>query len=233
MDVSRSKQIVDWANGICQNPVLLNMVFDINTIYRLREDILLISQSLEHEYISAELLSLRDTLFFPNCRINPVTLGSLNAVLCILINEDQRQKDSIGIWHYIHPLIVQSSKKLYENGHYADAACDAFIEINDRVKQIYKSRSQGETQVPDGQALMNRVFSKEEPLLEVCDRTMESGEDIHNGTRFMLAGAIAALRNPKAHANISLNAEESMRRLMFASMLMYTIDEAVERQSSI
>ena len=62
---------------------------------------------------------------------------------------------------------------------------------------------------------------------------MESGEDIHNGTRFMLAGAIAALRNPKAHANISLNAEESMRRLMFASMLMYTIDEAVERQSSI
>ena len=39
-----------------------------------------------------------------------------------------------------------------------------------------------------------------------------------------VAGAMAALRNPKAHANITLTAEDAMRRLMFASMLMYTLD---------
>ena len=40
---------------------------------------------------------------------------------------------------------------------------------------------------------------------------------------------MSALRNPKAHTNtIVVTKEECMRRLMFASMLMYKIDEAVE-----
>ena len=43
----------------------------------------------------------------------------------------------------------------------------------------------------------------------------------------MLAGAMSALRNPKAHANIEVEKGDAMRRLMFASMLMYKIDEAV------
>ena len=43
----------------------------------------------------------------------------------------------------------------------------------------------------------------------------------------MLSGAMSALRNPKAHANITISADESMRQIVFASMLMYKIDEAV------
>ena len=37
-----------------------------------------------------------------------------------------------------------------------------------------------------------------------------------------------ALRNPKAHANITITKDDAMRRLMFASMLMYKIDEAID-----
>lgn len=45
----------------------------------------------------------------------------------------------------------------------------------------------------------------------------------------MLTGAMSALRNPKAHSNSeTLSAEESFRRLSTASMLMYTIDDAVK-----
>lgn len=44
----------------------------------------------------------------------------------------------------------------------------------------------------------------------------------------MLAGAMSALRNPKAHANITITKDDAMRRLMFASMLMYKIDEAID-----
>lgn len=43
----------------------------------------------------------------------------------------------------------------------------------------------------------------------------------------MLAGAMSALRNPKAHANIQIERDDAMRCLIFASMLMYKIDEAV------
>ena len=44
----------------------------------------------------------------------------------------------------------------------------------------------------------------------------------------MLNGAMAALRNPKALANITITEEDGMCRLMFASMLMYKIDDAVQ-----
>ena len=43
----------------------------------------------------------------------------------------------------------------------------------------------------------------------------------------MLAGSMSALRNPKSHENIGLDKDEAFRRLMFASMLMYKIDDAV------
>lgn len=41
-------------------------------------------------------------------------------------------------------------------------------------------------------------------------------------------GAMSVFRNLKAHSNDEeLSAEETMRHLMFASMLMYKIDEAI------
>ncbi len=84
------------------------------------------------------------------------------------------------------------------------------------------------TKVPDGQAVMNTVFSDNAPLLEFCDRLTETGSNIQKGYMQMLAGAMSALRNPKAHANITIAKDDAMRRLMFASMLMYKIDEAVK-----
>jgi hypothetical protein len=42
----------------------------------------------------------------------------------------------------------------------------------------------------------------------------------------MTAGAMSALRNPKAHSNDEiLTKGEAIRRLMFASMLMCKLDE--------
>ena len=56
------------------------------------------------------------------------------------MNKEQTQKkeasDSI-VWSYIHPLIQKASRELFNDGHYANAAEDAFIEINDRVKKLY------------------------------------------------------------------------------------------------
>lgn len=180
----------------------------------------------EHPYISSVILSLKNNLFTPNWTPNIATYAEVILVLDILLHMEDSAPDNC--WNYIHPRIAISSRKLYEDGHYANAAVDAFIEINDRVKQMYKIlEPNGKTL--DGQALMNRVFSDEKALLEICDRTVESGNDIHNGMRSMLAGAMSAFRNPKAHANISLDAAEAMRQLMFASTLMYKIDDAVER----
>lgn len=107
-------------------------------------------------------------------------------------------------WALIDPQIVKVSQKLFVDGHYSNAACDAFIEINDRVKKLYKTYHPEAIELPDGQTLMNKVFADKDPILEVCDLSKESGRNMQLGTRFMLAGAMAALRNPKTHANIPL-----------------------------
>lgn len=43
----------------------------------------------------------------------------------------------------------------------------------------------------------------------------------------MFAGAMAALRNPKAHENIELSRKECKQRLVYASMLMDKLDEGI------
>ena len=47
------------------------------------------------------------------------------------------------------------------------------------------------------------------------------------GYMFMLAGAMAAIRNPKAHENMEITKEDAIRKLHFASMLMYKIDNSI------
>lgn len=169
---------------------------------------------------------MKDQLFYGVGYFNPFIFGRIIEILKTLL--DISASKSGDIWNYIHPAIVQSSKALYLDGHYSNAAENAFIEINARVKRLFAAVRPGEKQ-PDGSAAMTTVFSNNKPLVEFCDRTSETGKNIQKGYMEMLSGAISALRNPKAHSNdVILTADEAMRRLMFASMLMYKIDEAVE-----
>jgi uncharacterized protein (TIGR02391 family) len=127
----------------------------------------------------------------------------------------------------VHPRIISVSKELFENGHYANAAEDAFIEINSRVKRIY-AVVRPNTKVPDGDTAMTAVFSLNDPIVRLSDINTETGKNIQKGYMQMFAGGMSALRNPKAHENIPLDKDEAKRRLLFASMLMYKLDEGVE-----
>ena len=72
---------------------------------------------------------------------------------------------------------------------------------------------------------MNKLFGPN-GLVKLEDTSTDTGRDIQEGFHFMFAGSIAGLRNPKAHTNaVAISAEEAMRRMMFASMLMYKLDE--------
>lgn len=100
--------------------------------------------------------------------------------------------------------IALVSQNLFEDGYYANAAEDAFVEINDRVKKLFMKVNPTALKVPDGYTAMNMVFSDNAPLVEFCDRSTETGSNIQKGYMQMLAGAMSALRNPKAHANITI-----------------------------
>jgi len=150
--------------------------------------------------------------------LNPISLGQIIASLDAIIAEEERPSS----WNCIHPRIKQASMKLFVDGHYTDASVDAFIEINDAVKELFQRRHPGE-EPPDGVDLMHKAFGANE--LKIGDDT-ETGRNIQQGFHFMFAGGIQAFRNPKAHSNKEkITAQEAMRRIMFASSLLYKLDE--------
>lgn len=126
----------------------------------------------------------------------------------------------------MHPDVDALSKKAMQADLYADAVERAFKAINSRVKKMVKGR------VPagdDGVKLMQEVFSASNPLIRLASDDDPSGADVQRGYMFMFAGGMSAIRNPKAHDNIEIDRNDALRKLYFASMLMYKLDEAEQK----
>ena len=222
---------------IAGTPNVLSMQFTAVDVAGIRESIITIADECKTDdpQIARQLLAAKDILFasnqFGQTFINPYAIGEILFGLDYLFAQGQEpsteKQTTADLWSYIHPLIQKSSKKLFEDGHFANAAEDAFIEINARVKNMFSIVNPG-SKVPDGDTAMTTVFSTNNPLVEFCDRSTETGFNKQKGYMQMLAGAMSALRNPKAHSNNEiLSSEEAYRRLATASMLMYAIDDAV------
>ena len=223
-------------HNIANTPNVGIMSFSAIDVSKLREDLQTVAECVQKDEpaLSGQLLHVRDILFgisaYGQGVINLIALGEAVFGLNYLIQKQQVQSNKPKEdekWQCIHPMIQKSSKRLYMDGHYANAAEDAFIEINDRVKKLFAIVKPG-SKVPDGESAMTTVFSTNSPLVSFCDQSTETGFNKQKGYMQMLAGAMSALRNPKAHSNSEIiTAEESYRRLATASMLMYAIDEAV------
>ena len=227
MDINRVRTVYGWLINIANNPNCMTVPVAPPDIQNIKNGLIKISHDIERKfpYFSQELFGMKDHMFVGCGTINPVVFGQAIEILKSLQQADNTKEARA--WELIHPKIAVVSQKLFEDGHYANAAEDAFVEINDRVKKLFMKVNPTATKVPDGQAAMNTVFSDNAPLVEFCDRSTETGSNIQRGYMQMLAGAMSALRNPKAHANITITKDDAMRHLMFASMLMYKIDEAV------
>lgn len=219
---------LNWINSQISSAPILSNYNDANEI---TERIKMVSDSIQKEfpYFSNRLNSLLNTLFqngFNGLYINSYVFGQIYEIFLALSNTN-----NFDFWSLIHPRVSEVSKSLYLDGHYANAAEDAFIEINVRVKGLFQIINPNDKnpcdKVPDGDGAMTTVFSPQKPLVEFCDTSTDTGKNVQKGFMQMLAGAMSALRNPKAHENIKLSADDAMRRLMFASMLMFKIDEAV------
>ena len=120
--------------------------------------------------------------------------------------------------------IISVAKSRFNDGHYADAVEAAFKEINVRVKTIYRQRTSEEK---DGVRLMQSAFSVQNPIIKIGDISTETGRDIQQGYMEMFSGAIKGIRNPKAHNNQTISKTDAIRKLHFASMLMYKLDNEI------
>lgn len=233
MDTTKISELYTQLQSLtCYNapqPIPFNVVLSI------REGIASVAQQISdiNLPVSNHLIDLKNTLFteipYQGFYINLAIYGRMLEAVELVQGQifTVNQADNRGLCHLLHPDIQRVSEKLYRDGSYAEAACNAFIEINARVKKLYQMLCPDDTNPPDGQALMNKIFADKEPVIETADRSTQTGKDIHMGTRFLFAGAMAALRNPKSHENNTIGKDDAMRRLIFASMLMFRIDEIV------
>ena len=231
MDSTRINALYERLQSLCAyNPAL---PIPIKEVFYIREGLESVSQQISNinPSVSQHLIDLKNVLFTEMANqqfyLNQAVYGQTLEAVLVVIGQiyNVNQESCKDLCHLLHPTIHKVSGKLYKDGNYAEAACNAFIEINSRLKGIYCEKYPDSEDVPDGQKLMNRVFGDKNPVLVAGDMATETGKDIQAGTRYMFAGAMAALRNPKSHENITLRREDCMRRLIFARMLMYIIDE--------
>lgn len=119
----------------------------------------------------------------------------------------------------LHPEIERATSQLYLDGHYANAIEDAVKALNNLVRL----RS-GE--VLDGTKLMERVFSPNGPLLRFNDLQDQADIDEQRGFMMLFCGAVAGLRNPRAHKLIQDDSERALEFIAFVSLLAKLLDGA-------
>ena len=217
--------LYNWFSKTDSHPQFPNQQFSPSTIPTVKQELNQLSQDIcqTEPFYSKELFRLKERLFNP-FGLNPAVFGMTFGYITSLY-ENQKQPLN-NIWNYMHPKIQEVSKGQYLAGFYADAAENAFKEINARTKRIYANACPN-TPIPDGATAMTKVYSSNNPIVEFCDRHTESGQNTQLGFMKMAEGAMIALRNPVAHENLNMLQDDAMRQLIFASMIMYKIDEGV------
>ena len=138
------------------------------------------------------------------------------------LSEEDEKKDSF--MQILHPKIIEVTKQRFGAGLYADAVEAAFKEINTRVKEMYQQKCGN---IKDGAELMYSAFAAKNPILQFASTSPYSDFDVQEGYMHMFAGAMQGIRNPKAHANETIDKSDALRKLTFASMLMYKLDSVM------
>lgn len=120
----------------------------------------------------------------------------------------------------LHPQVLEVAEGYVLSEHFGAAVFEATKSLTNRVKTMTG-------RAKDGTALMQRVFSAEDPDLLLGDLTTLTGRNMQEGFRFIFTGAVQAIRNPPAHElfeDMALN--EALEYLAFISLLMRKLDDA-------
>jgi uncharacterized protein (TIGR02391 family) len=121
----------------------------------------------------------------------------------------------------LHPAVVKSSSKLAADGHLRQAIHDAFIALDQAVKEKSGIDALGDR-------LMNEAFTKNKPVLRLSQNDEEQEGFMH-----LYKGAIKAVRNRYSHDLVEPGSpEEAAEWLAFASVLFRCLD-AAERVVSL
>jgi uncharacterized protein (TIGR02391 family) len=92
----------------------------------------------------------------------------------------------------IHPDFPGKVKKLFDDGHYAEATFEACKFLDNFVKKHAPNTK-------SGQDRMMKAFDESNPVIRLTGLATESEKDEQKGYKFLFAGMMVAVRNPRGH----------------------------------
>ena len=113
----------------------------------------------------------------------------------------------------IHPELSKVSLKLFDNGHYSQATFEAFKYLDNQVKKFSGINE-------SGQKLMMAAFADSNPKIRLTPLSTQSEIDEQQGYRFIFAGSMSAIRNPRGHDITADPIDRCLDHLSFASVLL-------------
>lgn len=120
----------------------------------------------------------------------------------------------------IHTRIQSTSKKLFDDGHYALATFEAYKLIDKEVATLAKISE-------SGVKLMMKAFSEQSPIIRLTDMSSTSEKDEQEGYKFIFSGSVMAIRNPRGHEyGIRESPTECLDHLSLASLLLRRLENA-------
>ena len=122
--------------------------------------------------------------------------------------------------------VRRASRHLFADGHYAVAVEKALVCVNNTVKD-----KSGLCDA-DGEGLMRTVFSAKKPMLILNNLETTSDKDEQRGYMDLYAGAMAGIRNPRAHEHdLQDHPRVALELLTLANHLMRKLHQATRTRN--
>jgi uncharacterized protein (TIGR02391 family) len=120
----------------------------------------------------------------------------------------------------IHPQLPHDVRDLFDDGYYAQASFEAFKFVD---KEIQRLAAESES----GYKLMMRVFDESSPIIQLAPCQTQSEKDEQKGYRFLFAGAVLAIRNPRGHdPSVKDDPDTCLDHLSLASLLLRRLEKS-------
>jgi uncharacterized protein (TIGR02391 family) len=120
----------------------------------------------------------------------------------------------------VHPALPDQIKKLFDDGYYSQATFEALKYLDKEVARLSNTNMNGEK-------LMLGVFSEDNPKIKLTILSNPSEKDEQRGYKFLFAGSIVAIRNPRGHEySIRDNIDDCLDHLALVSFLLRRIEKS-------
>ncbi len=132
-------------------------------------------------------------------------------------------------WRHLNENLKDRIAPYYKNSQYgiaADQGTKIYCEI---IRKITGLKI-------DGTALVNQVFSKDNPIIKVCETETETGKNIQAGQRSLSSGVMEAFRNPVSHTPVDVlipNTFSELDCLNILSLISYLLERIDLREGGM